>query len=173
MSKKTIYATVFLMALGGTLPAFAQGKHGHWGEEQAIRIDIGVFEPDGDSRYWDDKALDFTGSPDDFEDTSFSVSYIRFLSDRLGLEFSVTGADGDADQAYLEFVDELGGDIFHSTSVEMTALTLGLVVNLLPRDAPIVPYVGIGGGLYAYELVEAGDFIDFDAAPPFIFNDPV
>ncbi len=159
-----IAGTALLLALSAPA-AEAQGRpvgRGHWGEDQAIRLLFGNFEPRGESQYWDDKLLDFTGGPEDFDDFTFGIEYLRFLGPRLGLLVSTSFYEGSARQAYLDFVDERGFDITHRTDLEITDLTFGLVYNLTRRDAVVVPYVGAGGGFYFWSLVEDGEFIDFD-----------
>jgi opacity protein-like surface antigen len=149
----------------------SRSSHGHWGEEQALRIDLGLFEPRGESTYWDEKAIDFTGDPEDFEDISVAIQYVRFLGPRLGLMVGGSFFDGGEDQEYLFFEDELGFPIRHRTDLEISSLTLGLLLHLARRDATIVPYVGIGGGIYFWRLTEVGDFIDFSTPRLDIFYD--
>ena len=156
------------------LPTTVAAQHhsrGHWGEEQAFRIDLGLFEPRGESRYWDDKAFDFSGDASNFEDSVVGFQYLRFLGPRLGFTVGASFYDGVTDQAYLQFEDEAGFGIGHTTDLQIESLTLGLLLHLASRDATIVPYVGIGGGLYSWRLYELGDFIDFSREDLEIFYD--
>lgn len=134
-----------------------------------VRVNLGFFRPDGDSAYWDDKELEFTGRPDDFEDFSFGLDYFRFLNERLGLLVSSTFYEGDARQSYIDFVDPFGGPISHTTTLSTATFEVGLLFHFLTRDAPVIPYVGAAGGLYAWELEESGDFINFSLRDPEIF----
>jgi len=151
-------------------PLSAQTGYGGWGRTQAFRAQLGLFEPEGDSRYWNDKAIDFTGGVEDLDDISLGISYVRYLSDRVGVQFGTTFYEGETEQAYVEFTDNNGFDIFHSTRIEQNSLTVGVLLHLLDRDAAVVPYVGAGGGLYTWELTEAGEFINFDRVPATIFS---
>lgn len=164
-----------LLLLLATPPADAQATYrkagrGHWGEQQSLRLLIGQFTPRGDSRYWDEKAIDFTGDADDFEDGAVELEYMRFLGPRLGLLVSLGLFEGDATQTYRNFVDDRGFDISHRTTLEIDSLTVGLVFNLLPRDKVVVPYVGAGAGFYSYRLEESGDFIEFGTFESPIFR---
>lgn len=159
-----------------SLPALATTRvappgRGHGGEEQALRVDLGLLTPRGESRYWDDKALDFTGEAEDFDDLAVRIDYVRFLGPRLGLTVGGSFFEGSLDQAYRDFVDDFGADIVHTTDLELSTLELGLELALAPRGSVIVPYVGAGGGFYAWRLTETGDFIDFGLASPEIFFD--
>jgi hypothetical protein len=172
MMKRLLLALIALSFAAAVVPetADAQPRHRRY-NEPSFRIQLGEFQPDGDSRYWDDKAVDFTGGPSDFEDTFAGISYLHPLSDRLSVQFAGFGYEGIEDQAYIDFVDQFGGDILSTTELELTAITIGLLYQLTGPDAPLVPYVGAGGGLYAWRLTEFGDFIDFSTPDLEIFND--
>lgn len=170
------YLTLGLIALATAVlaaPAWAQpGVYYRGpGERNLLRVQGGLFEPDGGGNYLPDKRLEFTGDAEDFEDVSIGVDYLRLLSDRLALQVSGNFYEGEADQAYLDFVDSDGFDIFHTTTLEVSSLNLGLVVFLTSRGSAVVPYVGLGGGLYSWRLVESGEFIDFGLFEPEIFAD--
>ena len=172
MKATTTLLTAFA-ALIVTAPAFAAsvpGSRGHWGAENAFRFLIGEFEPRGDSEYWTAKQIDFSGDADSFADVGVGLEYVRFVNQHLGVVASSTIFAGDADPFYLDFVDERGGDIFHTTELEVVTFNVGVLANLTRRDKAIIPYVGAGGGLYAWRLAEFGDFLDFGLADLEIFN---
>lgn len=162
---RTILITLALAALAATHVS-AQGRYvprrGHRGATQAVRVEIGQFTPDGDSRYWMDKEFDFFGTADDFQDTGLAVDYLRFLGPRLGLLVSGSFYNAEKRQSYRDFVLDGGGEIEHNTQLDTSSFTAGLLLHLTRRSAPVVPYVGAGGGFYLYRLSEDGDFIDFD-----------
>jgi opacity protein-like surface antigen len=156
-----------------TTPLRAQYRGPYAGPTVArnrIGFQVGFYRPDGSSGYWRDKELEFTGRAGDFEDWSFGLDYQRFLTERLALTASSFFYEGGADQSYLDFVDEFGVPITHATTLEMGTLEVGLVFRFLSRDAPVIPYLGAAGGLYAWTLRESGDFIDFGARPEEIFT---
>ena len=157
----TTTAFALLLAVPSLAGQGSYGAKGHWGEDQVFRFDIGSFTPDADSRYWNDKERDFTGDANDFEDSTLGVEWVKFLGDRLGLAIGATVWEGGADQAYLDYVDNRGFDIFHRTDLEVSSLTMGLLYHLTQRDRAVVPYVGFGGGVWGWRLTESGEFIDF------------
>ncbi len=158
-----LLATIAGIALSA--PAWAakarSGRLGHWGENQAFRIQLGQLEPEGESLYWQDKERDFFGSASDFEDFSFGLEYLYFLGPRMGFVVSGHFYEGEDLLSYRDFVDTRGFEIEHTTTLEISTFNLGLIYQLARRDAPIQPYVGAGGGLFFYRLEESGDFIDF------------
>ena len=167
-----------LKILGSLLVIFAVAPqieaarlaYGHQAANQ-FRIQLGAQTPDGDSAYWDDKRVDFTGGPDDFEDVAFAVDYRRFISPLVAIQISAEAYEGDAEQEYIDFVDEFGSPIFHSTNLEQNSFGLGVAFFPAGRDHLFIPYVGAGGEIVSWRLTEAGDFIDFTADDPIVFDD--
>lgn len=155
-------AAVALFAI--VAPAEAQSSN-------SIRFRAGLFTPDAESEYWDDNFAVFTGDEDDFEELSVGVDFRKALGTRGGLLFSVDLYGVDEDQAYLDFVDAAGFDVIHTTSLDVAAFTVGYTYDFAGARSAFVPYAGIGGGLYLWELEERGDFIDFTPFPgPEIFS---
>ena len=138
-------------------------------ERNVLRFEVGYFRPSGDSNYWNDTFREFTGSTSDFGDTIFGFDYLRRFSPRMSMVVSTSFYEGGTDQFYLDFVDEFGGEIIHTTTLSTATLNVGLLWELLPRTSVVVPYVGFGGGYLAWELEESGEFIDFSQFFPEIF----
>ena len=173
MRKTSLAAALAALLSVAAFPTEAAASHhGHrsWGAD-SFRLQLGEFDLDGDSSYWRDKEADFTGRADDFEDTFFGVSYMKPLGPRLGLKISGFFFETAEDQAYLDFEDDRGRDIVHTTELETAAITAGIMFRLAPPEAAVQPYVGVGGGLYSYRLTEFGDFIDFSGESLEIFDD--
>lgn len=172
MNRTLIITLIGLSAsLALATTADAQYRNGNRLNQPSFRVQIGEFEPDGDSSYWDESDFDFDREARDFEDTSLGLSYIRPLGDRLGLQVSGFFFDSSLDLAYLRFEDQSGADILHTTDLEITALSVGLIYNFAGPGAAVVPYVGAGGGVYGWRLTEFGDFIDFSDPDLEIFED--
>ena len=165
MRKTLTLVLVGVAALAMTVPAHAQSFG-----DNSFRFRIGLYEPDAESEYWQDKFDIWTGSGSDFEDTALGVDYVMGISNRTSAVFSVDAWEGDTVQAYRDYVDGNGNDIRHRTTLEATSLSLGLRFDLIRQRGPIIPYVGVGGGFYWWELTEAGDFIDFGVEPSEIFS---
>jgi opacity protein-like surface antigen len=165
MRQLHISLLVGALALLVVAPAGAQGSG-----DSSFRFRIGLYEPDAESEYWQDKLDVWTGNASDFEDTALGVDYVMGIGSRTSAVFSVDAWEGEATQAYRDYVDDQGNDIRHVTSLEATSLSLGLRLDLIRKRGPVVPYVGVGGGFYWWELTEAGDFIDFGVEPAEIFS---
>jgi outer membrane protein W len=162
---------VFLtLALAATaLPAAAQGR-GWYGADQNFRLRLGGFQPAGDSEYWRDKEVDFTGEASDLTNVSFGIDYRVDLAPQLGLQFSGTTFEGEMDQEYRDFVDDSGFEIRHTTRLELASVTAGVVLFLTEPGAAVRPYLGAGAGAWFWRLEEDGEFIDFTPPPPVIFD---
>ncbi|MGH9379465.1 MAG: outer membrane beta-barrel protein [Thermoanaerobaculia bacterium] len=169
-------AVVSAAGLGSTAVQAQTHQHGrtvrgHVGENNVLRFQLARLTPRGEGNYWPEKELTFTGSADDFEDLSFTLDYQRLVTNRISVMLSAGFFEGAEDQAYLDFIDDLGNDIVHRTTLERAAFTVGLLVHPLGRDAVVSPYLGGGLGAYLWRLTESGDFINFNVDPPFIFTD--
>ncbi|MGB5817395.1 MAG: hypothetical protein WBH85_16085 [Thermoanaerobaculia bacterium] len=140
-------------------------------ERNVLRFEVGYSRPSGSSNYWHDTFREFTGSTSDFGDTIFGIDYLRRFSPRISMVVSTSVYEGGTDQSYLDFVDNFGREIIHTTTLSTATFNVGLLWELLPRTAVVVPYVGFGGGYLAWELEESGDFIDFSVPFPEIFAD--
>ncbi len=169
MRRRILMLTVTLTLLGSL--AWAQGPvHRRAGlaaaaEHGAFRVRLGYFEPEGGSAYWDEAERYFTGGASDMGDVLGALEYVRRLSPSSSLVWTVSFWDGDTAQSYRDWTDASGFPVTHTTTLEMDQLTVAWVLDLSPRPAPAVPYVGIGGGLYFWELREEGEFIDFGVDP--------
>lgn len=147
-----------LIFLTSPLTAEAQGN---WqpGAFGSLRFRAGLFEPQGDSQYWEDSFATFTGSPESFRDLVWGVDYVWMTSGTTGLMFGSSFFNGTTTQAYREWVDIDGRDISHTTRLKQWDLTAAFVWRLGRRG--VVPYLGIGGGFNNWRLEESGYFIDF------------
>jgi len=154
-------AAVALFAI--VAPAEAQSSN-------SIRFRAGLFTPDAESAYWDDNFAAFTGDKGDFEDLAVGIDFRKAIGTRGGLLFSLDLFNTEQDQAYLDFVDSAGFDIIHTTSLDVSAFTVGYTYDFAGARSAFIPYAGIGGGIYVWELEERGDFIDFSPLDPVIFN---
>ena len=140
------------------------------GPEHALRLRAGVFTPEGDAEYFTDAEQDFTGQVDDLEDFVGGIDYRYDFGGQVGFMVSGDFYEGTWDRAYRDFEDNFGNEIEHTATLEIDSLTAGVVVDLAPERSPVIPYVGAGGGVYAYRLEEAGDFIDFTDPDAPIFD---
>ena len=163
---RVLVVVAVLLALGA-LSAEAQGN---WqpGDFGAFRFYLGLFEPNADSQYWDDTFDAFTGSPSDFGDFVFGADYLWRTSRNGGLLFGASFYNGNATQAYLDWVDADGRDIAHLTTLWLTDLTAAYMIQFGRHS--LRPYLGAGLGLLWWQLREEGSFIDFgDPELPIIF----
>jgi hypothetical protein len=131
------------------------------GDNGSARVRFGLFDPEADSKYWDDKFLDFTGQASDFKDPSFGLDYIWQTGSSSAVMFGFGWWEGGSTQAYRDWVDGQGHDIAHTTTVSVWELTASWMLQFGRRGMRPTPYVGVGGGFLWYTLEEAGAFIDF------------
>lgn len=169
-------ALLLLGVVAGARPGVADSPYDdvhyeRYGPNNAIRLRLGVFTPDANDAYFRGVKDEFTGDPQDLQDAVGGFDYELDVSRHLGLLFSTDYFQGRMDNSYRGYVDDRGHRITHQTSLEITPVTAGLVVKLAPEQAPVVPYIGGGGGLYWWRLRESGDFIDFGTQNLDVFHD--
>ena len=173
--RSKILCTTFALAglLATVAPAWCQHYRTRsiYESEGSLRLWLGAFRPQGDSQYFRDNQFDFTNSSSsDLQGLIGGVDYLLPLDRHLSLLFSGSYYEANTAQSYRDFTDEAGRRIRHDQTLGIGSATLGVVVNLTERRAPIVPYIGAGGGAYFWRLEETGDFIDFNNHNQ-IFND--
>ena len=148
--------------LAGTPRHYPRGAQGGPIFANEFRLRLGMFTPEGDSNFWEETHDVFTGSVDDFEDTSFAADFLLRRSERLGVMFTLGFFEGDSRQHYRDYVDDMGGEIVHNSELQIMPATIALVGHLAGPEATLRPYVGAGVGFYWWDYREAGDFIDFE-----------
>ncbi len=163
MSARSMFAPLLLVAVALALPGdvLAQGQWPPGGAFGAARVRLGLVMLDGDSQYWEDTAAVFTGDVDDLDDLSLGFDFHWYLSRTSGLAFSTGFYQGDTTRAYREWVDGDGRDVRHMAELDTFDMTVAWVLQPTGTDAPVRPYLGLGGGLVVWELTEEGSFIDF------------
>src|SRR5262245_63742957 len=118
-----LLAVIFAAALvAAAQPAAAQTSRPYNAFPNTIKLRVGIFQPNGDSQYWDQRERDFTGDENDFEDTIFGIDYTHMLTERLGVLVSGSYWEGENTAAFLDFEDDLGNDITHDTTLDVTSL---------------------------------------------------
>ncbi|HOC44536.1 MAG TPA: hypothetical protein PKJ99_16090 [Thermoanaerobaculales bacterium] len=155
--------TGILAVLIVTAAAVTAEAQGNWrpGDFGSARFRLGLFEPEGDSAYWDDTFSVFTGAAGDFQDLTIGLDYLWRTSARTGIQFGTSFYGGETTQAYLDYVDLDGWDISHVTSLDTWDVSAAYVVRFGDGGSAVIPYLGAGGGFIFWTLEEAGDFIDF------------
>ena len=158
--ERTAGGLVAVALLGAALllpaGASAQERPAHWAGQSLFRASIGWFSPDGESSYWRDKEIDFTGETGEFDDLTLGLDYAYFVSPRVALLLSMGGWEGQQTQSYRDFVDPLGREIAHLSTTGQLCCDVGAVYRFLSRRAALMPYVGAGGGLVSWRLREEG-----------------
>jgi opacity protein-like surface antigen len=142
----------------------------HYDRRNELRLWLGGFRPDASGAYFNEVRRDFTFNSSDLQDVIFGADYMLHITPYVGVIFSGSYYQGSGTQAYRNFTDNTGGSITHDTSLDVSSFTAGVVFHLAPQY-PVDPYIGGGGGIYAYRLRESGDFIDFTQTNLPVFTD--
>jgi hypothetical protein len=154
---------VLTLALSMLWPVEAAAQ-GNWkpGDFGAVRFRLGLYHPQGNSKYWDDKFEGFTGDIANFKDTTWGMDFLWRLSPSSGLLFSGSFFEGRTNQAYRDWVDGDGNEISHTTRLGEWDMTAAFYFQPGGRRGKVAPYFALGGGFMWWELRENGWFIDFN-----------
>ena len=164
-----------LMLLLVLLPAAALAQGDPPPEFRVPRAGLGFkfggYFPTGDSEAWDVNTEVLTTRPSDFNDFAFGIEVAYRLSNYFDLSLDLELYEGTSNSEYREFVDQTGLPIRQSSWLSLLPVTFN--VRWAPggrfrRDAAgflrvprrAVPYVAVGGGLYFWEYLMEGDFVD-------------
>ena len=150
-----VLATVLLV---GAVDADAQWSRSYESLGQ-LRFRFGLFEPSGSSAGWDDVFEGFTGQSSDLDDMVWGGDYLWRFGGGSGVMFGGSYYRGSTRSAYRDWVAGDGSDVRHTTRLELSDLTVAFVHRF--GTARVRPYIGAGGGLLWWRLVDQGDFIDF------------
>ncbi len=150
-----LIATLFLLNIA---TAEAQWMR-HYEPSSQLRFRFGLFEPNGDSDGWDTVFEGFTGQPSDLQDFVWGADFLWLTGRHTGILFGASAYRGKTTSAYEDWQAADGGEIRHTTSLEISDLTAAFVYRF--SNGPVRPYVGLGGGIVWYTLADEGEFIDF------------
>lgn len=173
-------ALVVTLCFAGTAVASSRHFSGPRFDQRSVQFRLGLFQPDGESDFWDATSDTFTLSPSDFDDVTVGFSYVRGVAEQMEVGFNVDFYERRERSDYRDFVDIDGFPILHDTELAIVPLTVDF--RFVPggryRERPggrRLPkplfYVGAGAGLTFWDYEEIGDFLDFTFDPPEIFFD--
>jgi hypothetical protein len=154
--------------------------NGQWLEQGQFRLRLGMFEPRGSSSFWDENFSVFDGSTSDFRDLTYGMDLLWSVNPYSSVMVSLSNYEGSTNQFYRPLSDgsvpttDLGyplTSVGHTSRLNITPLTVGFVFYPAGRRAPVIPYLGVGGGLYFWRWSEFGDYCDGSVDPCAEFSD--
>lgn len=120
----------------------------------------------------------------DYHNTAFSFSYEYFMTREMSLVLGVDPYYGRKNGTYIGYVgysfdegdfafpEDYKGEflISHLFDVSMTPVYIGLKLTPFGRRARLIPYVGVAGVLYLWNVRLQGEIIDFEDV--WVYQDP-
>ncbi|MEE2778170.1 MAG: hypothetical protein VYE73_15565 [Acidobacteriota bacterium] len=161
MKRKTTTLLAGCLIVLSAAAASAQTRVPYNDNPNSFRIRSGEFRPDGNSIYWEQREIDFFGTADDWEDSSWGVDFQHRWSEHLGFRIGFNNWDGGVRTSFRDFVDDDDFEIEHDASLDVDRLDFGIVWYPIRASRRLAPYVGGGFSFAEYALEERGDFIDF------------
>jgi opacity protein-like surface antigen len=172
MRKKAIIAALAILATAGALAA------------NTISFKMNYVIPKMKSDFWDIEFENMSFARSGFQNTSFGLSYDYFLTRELSLVISLDTYSKTKGAFYKDYVgytldrqdwafpNDYEGEFspHHSIYTSVTPIQISLKVLPLGRRVKIIPYAGLGAGLYLWSLRMQGDMIDFN--DEYYYEDP-
>ena len=166
--KRTLIALPLALAVSTTVVS-ASPPYGRQPYNNQWSLEVGVFDPRGDSDLWSTNEKTFTFETEDLDDFYLGAKVGSQINNFVAFDVGAFWYDGDTDSAYRDFTDLNGFPIKHETRLTLVPLTADL--RIMPfgqfregnhRDPmAVVPYIGFGAGAVYWDYEEEGEFIDF------------
>lgn len=127
----------------------------------SIAVRLGQWTPQGESRLWRENVETFTIETQDFESLIGGVEVAIELNEFVDVAFGIEGYSRRVSSSYREFVRDDGTEIVQDLRLSVAPITAGARFLPFGKFRTLIPYVTGGLGLYPYEYMEEGEFIDF------------
>ena len=125
----------------------------------------------GQSDWYDFVTNHLTLKQKDFNAPGFGLDVSIPITSRLDAQFAFDVSRSQKLSEYRDFVDNSRLPIEQTTTLREVNIAGNLRYNFTARSSPlsqlawiprrVVPYVGAGGGVMNFNLVQTGDFVDF------------
>jgi len=128
--------------------------------DQSFNIKIGLFHPSQDSDLWAQNRDELIFNKADMLNIQIALEYEKFINKLI----SIAIEGGYYDKEYYtqfqdwEFTD--GSPILHNIGLEIAYLEVDLKFYILGHKDVFNPYIGGGVGVYYWNYIQWGDFID-------------
>jgi hypothetical protein len=164
--RRTLTVLGCLMFVSAFVPAAAHAQ-------QSLSIYAGGFVPKGeDSRTEGDVLVNnldfFDFNLDDFKTFTLGGEWLIGYGDRSEFGVGIGISSETVPSSYRDLINENGLLIEQDLKLRIVPITASYRFLPAGRDGVVVPYLGIGLGMFAWRYSETGEFVDFDG---FIFRD--
>jgi hypothetical protein len=130
-------------------------------EASSFAFRIGPFALKGESDLWADNVATFNVEVDDFNYVFGGGEFTFELSEFADFAMGVDIYSRRVSTHYRELVRDDGTEVRQDMKLSVIPVTAGVRFMPIGKFHVVFPYVAGGFGLYAYEYVEEGEYIDF------------
>ncbi len=131
-------------------------------EADSFAFRVGRYSPKGTSDLWIDNVETLDVVVSDFNSPFGGVEFAFELSEFVDLAFGIDGYRRRVSTNYRDYVRDDGTEIRRDLRLTVVPITSGVKFFPLGKFHVLLPYVAGGFGLYPYEYLEEGEFIDFN-----------
>lgn len=171
--RKKLFLTIVIAAL--IFSAAVDARHFRYSrdsDKSDFAWKFGYFMPSGNSDLWDYNSEIFLFEKEDLNSFSMSFSYNYHMNDFMTFTLEAGVTYGSTYTQYADYEDEYGLPI--ETDIELSVIPIEFSIKMHPigrghrvgrfgavKRHAIIPYFGVGVGVYMYNYLEFGDYIDF------------
>jgi opacity protein-like surface antigen len=143
------------------VPASASSPSRHPEMFLEERFWLGYARPDAHDAFWRNDFAAFDVRRDDLQGLAWGTDAVLHLDRYNAVALSLFGAVSDTRTRDRAFSDD-DRDRFARPDMQFSVSTIGLAYMLYPAGThvPVMPYLGAGVGLNAWQVRERGDFVD-------------
>jgi hypothetical protein len=128
---------------------------------QSINLKLGLFIPSLNSDLWEINQENLAFSQDEMMEIYYGIEYEFFLGKYFSFTFEGNHYSKNIYTQYSDFTYEDNSPILQNFSLRISGLEIGFKLYPIGHRQTFFPFIGAGGGIYAWKYEQWGDFIDF------------
>jgi opacity protein-like surface antigen len=113
---------------------------------------VGRWSANADSNFWDDNFQNFKAGRGRLGGVLFGGDYIHHVDRHNAFMLSAGGYANSISEPARHVLDENGNPLEHHLDLDTLSLTVGYMFYPAGTGHPVIPYLGVGAGLYAGEI---------------------
>lgn len=129
---------------------------------QSINLKLGLFFPRMASDLWETNLDNLTLSKSDLVSTCYGGEYESYFNRHASFSLEIGSYARTVYAQYRDFTHQDGSPIFQDLSLRIVPVEANLKIYPLGHRYTLSPFIGIGGGVYAWTYQQWGDFINFE-----------
>ena len=128
---------------------------------QSVNLKLGLFFPRMNSDLWETNLENLTLSKSDMVNTFYGGEYEFYFNRHASFSLEIGSYARTVYAQYRDYTFQDGRPIFQDISLRIVPIEANLKVYPMGHRSTLSPFIGIGGGVFAWTYQQWGDFINF------------